>query len=202
MTSAIRELDGPLRELFERIDPVADLSRPDLPLIAKALMSLAADHDYLAPAIADLADTTGRASLYVPERGPRLFLVHRREGEMSAVHDHQVWVALAPVVGVESHRRWRPVDTADRDRIEVTNERAVEPAKVVTLLPPDDIHDHGHRLGVGDAAYVLILLGDDQVRYRRSEWDPETGRRRTLEPGDPGRWLASEPFTGPATERG
>jgi predicted metal-dependent enzyme (double-stranded beta helix superfamily) len=202
MTLEISELDGPLRELFERIEPVADPTRPGLPVIAEALTLLAADHDYFATAIARMADTESRAPLHLPERGPRLFLVHRREGQMSAVHDHQVWVALAPVVGVESHRLWRPLDGTDVARIEVADERAIEPAKAVTLLPPDDIHDHGHRLGVGDAAYVLILLGDDQVHYRRSEWDPETGRRRTLEPGDPGRWLASEPFPGPATRRG
>ena len=160
------------------------------------MVALASDHDYLAPAIARLGDVNGLAPLYTPERGPRLFLVHRREGHMSAVHNHQVWVALAPIRGVESHRHWRPVTPADRDRLSVAEERAVQPATCITLQPPDDIHDHGHRMGVGDAAYVLILLGDDQVRYRRSEWDPVTWRRRTLEPGDAGRWLAAEPFPG------
>ena len=115
---------------------------------------------------------------------------------MGAVHDHQVWVALAPVTGVEMHRRWRRRSAADRARLEVIEEQAVGPAGCVTLQPPDDVHDHGHRLGVGDAAYVLILLGDDQFRHRRREWDPATGRVRTLEPGDRGRWLASEPFPG------
>ena len=83
-----------------------------------------------------------------------------------------------------------------RDRIEIAEATAIEPASSVILQPPDDIHDHGHRLGVGDAAYVLILLGDDQLRYRRSEWAPDTGRHRSLEPGDAGRWLAAEPFPG------
>lgn len=196
MVDMASTLDAPLRELFERIEPHADLASPGLPSIAQALEALALDHDYLAPAIARLGDVNGLAPLHVPERGPRLFLVHRQEGHMSAVHDHQVWVALAPVVGVETHRRWRPSSPADRDRLVAIEERGVPPATCVTLQPPDDIHDHGHRLGVGDAAYVLILLGDDQYRYTRSEWDPDTGRRRTLEPGDAGRWLAAEPFPG------
>ena len=189
-------LDTPLRELFDRIEPYSDLGAPTLPRIAAALTALAADHDYLAPAIADLGDTSGVAPLHVPERGPRLSLVHRSQGEMGAVHDHRVWVALAPIVGVETHRLWRPTSADVRDRIEIAEAAAIEPSSCVTLQPPDDIHDHGHRLGVGDAAYVLILLGDDQLRYHRSEWDPDTGRRRSLEPGDAGRWLAAEPFPG------
>lgn len=196
MSTAIKALDGPLRELFERIEPHADLASPGLTALGEALAELARDHDYLAPAIAELGDVNGLAPLHQPERGPRLFLVHRREGQMGAVHDHQVWVALAPIVGVETHRLWRPTDADDRSRVVVAEEQAVRPSAFVTLQPPNDIHDHGHRLGVGEAAYVLILLGDDQFRYRRSEWDPLTGRRRTLEPGDAGRWLASEPFPG------
>lgn len=194
MVDAIRALDTPLRELFERIEPYADLAAPGLTSIADALVALASDHDYLAPAIAELGDVSGPAPLHVPLSGPRLFLVHRREGQLSAVHDHRVWVALAPVIGVETHRRWRPSSARDLERLEVVEETALQPASCVTLQPPDDIHDHGHRLGVGDAAYVLILLGDDQYRYTRSEWDPISGRRRTLVPGDPGRWLAADPF--------
>ena len=113
-------LDTPLRELFDRIEPDADLVAPTLPGIAAALTALAADHDYLAPAIADLGDISGVAPLHVPERGPRLFLVHRRQGQMGAVHDHRVWVALAPIVGVETHRLWRPTSAHVRDRIEVS----------------------------------------------------------------------------------
>ena len=164
--------------------------------MAAALRDLAADHDYFAPAIKALGDHSGPTPLHLPERGPRLLLVHRRRGQMGAVHDHRVWVALAPIVGVEAHRRWRPLTAEDRVHIRAMEEEAVKPGTCVTLLPPDDIHDHGHRMGVGDAAYVLVLLGDDQFRHRRGEWDPETGRHRWLEPGDVGRWLASEPFPG------
>ena len=40
------------------------------------------------------------------------------------------------------------------------------------------------------------MLGDDQRFYRRSEWDTVTGRRRTLEIGDGGRWLDSSHSAG------
>lgn len=196
MIPAVGALDSPLRELFSRIEPWADSVHPDLPAIGKAVADLAADHDYFAPAITAMGDVSGVVPLQVPERGPRLFLVHRRTGQMGAVHDHKVWVALAPIVGVETHRRWRPLTSGDRRRLEMVETEALQPGHSVTLQPPDDIHDHGHGLGVGSAAYLLILLGDDQFRHRRHEWDPDTERWRTLEPGDRGRWLASEPFPG------
>ena len=59
--NAVSTLAAPLRELFDRIEPHADLVAPTLPRIADALTALAADHDYLAPAIADLGDTSGLA---------------------------------------------------------------------------------------------------------------------------------------------
>ena len=67
---------------------------------------------------------------------------------------------------------------------------------MVTLLPPDDVHDHGHVIGEGVPADVLILAGEDQTRFTRTEWDLASGRRRTLRPGDSGRWLATEPMPG------
>jgi hypothetical protein len=99
------------------------------------------------------------------------------------------------VTGLETHRRYRrPV--APDDVPTLAEETLVAPRESVTLLPPDDIHDHGHVVGRGDPAYCLILTGDDQRRYERTEWDLETGRSRILRPGDGGRWLATEPVPG------
>lgn len=113
---------------------------------------------------------------------------------MGAIHDHAVWVAVAPIVGIETHRHYRVHGMAERARLELVEDRALAPSEVVTLLPPDDLHDHGHLVGRGVAAFVLILTGDDQLRYRRNEWDLATGRHRVLEPGVRGRWLDSEAF--------
>ena len=170
-------LDAPVRTLFERIAGPAVRHDPDLDAIGRALVDLARDVDYLAPWIERLGDRNGSLPIHAPERGPRLMIVHRREGQMGAVHDHATWVAVSPIVGPE-----------------VAEALALEPSDVATLLPPDDLHDHGHLAGHGVPAYVLIMTGDDQTRFTRNEWDLATGRHRILRPGDGGRWLASEPM--------
>jgi hypothetical protein len=58
---------------------------------------------------------------------------------------------------------------------------------VATLVPPGDIHNHGHVLGTGPSPYSLILLGDDMYLYERKEYDPQKGTWQALAPGDPGR---------------
>ena len=187
-------MDGPVSELFHRIAPYAETTPPDLARIGESLVELSRDHDYLTDRIARIRDVSGSDGLHVPDEGPRLLLVHRNEGEMSPAHDHGVWVVLAPVLGIETHRRFRPRSPIDRAQLELVEEQALRPATYVTLMPPDDIHDHGHLTGRGDPAYVLILLGGNQFTRRRTEWDVADGQARTLEPGDRGRWVTSTPI--------
>ena len=193
-TSDLTGLDGPVRALFERIAGAAADSTPDLAAIGEALVDLARDTDYLALWIDRLGDESGVLRLHAPERGPRLMLVHRREGQMGAIHDHATWVAISPIVGLETHRRYRIVGAGGTAHPEVAEELALEALDFATLLPPDDLHDHGHLAGHGRPAYVLIMTGDDQTAFERNEWDLATGRHRILRPGDPGRWLAREPM--------
>jgi predicted metal-dependent enzyme (double-stranded beta helix superfamily) len=185
--------DAPVRELLEAIAGPASAEQPDLPAIGAALVALAADTAYLDPWVRGLGETSGTVRIHAPERGPRLMLVHRLEGQMGAVHDHRVWVALATVTGLETHRRYARPDAPDGVPT-LAVETLVAPREAVTLLPPEDIHDHGHVLGRGEPAYCLILTGDDQRRFERTEWDLATGRRRVLVPGDGGRWVATEPL--------
>lgn len=199
MTDLLARTDPPVRALFERIAGPAAAVPPDLAAIGAALVDLARDVDYLAPWVARLGDVNGALPIHTPERGPRLMLVHRREGEMGAVHDHATWVAITPIVGLEMHRRYRVIGDGVAARPEVAETLALEPSDLVTLLPPDDLHDHGHLAGRGTPAYVLIMTGDDQRRFRRNEWDLATGRHRILEPGDGGRWLASQPMPAPGS---
>jgi predicted metal-dependent enzyme (double-stranded beta helix superfamily) len=190
----LRTLDPPLQALFDRVAGLSGGDAPDLAEIGAALVGLAADVDYLAPWIARLGGRSGSLPIHAPARGPRLMLVHRSEGQMSAIHDHGTWVAISPIVGTETHRRWRVLRDVGAPRVEVAEDRRLAARDVATLLPPDDVHDHGHLVGQGAPAHVLILLGDDQTQFTRNEWDATTGRHRVLLPGDGGRWLASERF--------
>ena len=113
---------------------------------------------------------------------------------MGAVHDHGTWVAISPILGRETHRRYLRIRHDPAALPDLADVRALDPSDVATLLPPDDIHDHGHLLGHGSPAFVLILTGDDQRRFARNEWDLASGRHRVLRPGDAGRWLATEPM--------
>ena len=186
-------IDGPVRELLERIAASAAQEVPDLAAIGAALSDLAADVDYVTPWADRLGDRNGLLPIHAPERGPRLTIVHRRTGHLSAVHDHGTWVALCPISGLETHRRYRLTAGPD-SQPEIVEVTSLASAQVATLMPPDDIHDHGHLAGLGAPAYVLILTGDDQTRFERHEWDSATGRHRVLPRGDRGRWLASDPW--------
>ena len=185
--------DEPIRTLLEQISTPAGMLTPDLEAIGAALVELAKDTDYLGPWIERLEGRAGGLAIHAPEHGPRLQLVHRPEGEMSAVHDHGTWIAIATITGIETHRRYRrPTQpTGLPEQTEVLDLAAAESA---TLMPPDDIHDHGHVLGHGEPAHILVLAGEDQTRLTRNEWDLATGRHRVLGPGDRGRFLASEPL--------
>ena len=189
-------LDAPLRALFERVDRLDHAPSPDLAAIGAALVELATDLDYVTRWVDRLGDVNGALPIHAPARGPRLTIVHRRDGQMGAIHDHGTWVAISPIVGLETHRRYRVTGVGATARPEVVETLFLEPSQSATLLPPDDLHDHGHLAGHGAAAFALIMTGDDQTLFTRNEWDLATGRHRLLLPGDGGRWLASQPMPG------
>jgi len=157
--------------------------------VGRLLVEVAADDDLVGPLVAGLpVETPGGTWLLRPERGPRLLLFHRTEGTMSYTHSHSCLVAVAPVRGVETHQRWEAVRHDDgRADLHLAEELHLHRHEVVTMVPPRDIHSHGHLPGTGDSPYSLILLGDDQFVYEREEYDLEAGTWRRLPPGDRGR---------------
>jgi hypothetical protein len=92
-----------------------------------------------------------------------------------------------PVRGVETHQRWDAVrQDSDRVGLRLVEERALVPGDVATLVPPRDVHNHGHVAGSGPSPYSLILRGDNMLLFDREEYDPERGTWRALAAGDPG----------------
>lgn len=184
-------LDTPLRLFFEKLEPLATAT-PDMARIATLLVELSRDGDYFAHHIA-AAPANGARPLHVPAEGPCLQLVHRPEGVMGAVHSHSVWVAVAPVTGTETHRRFdvtkRRADGHATLKLAEERHLDADSGDSTTLTPPNDVHQHGHVTGYGDAAYVLILTGQKQQKFERQEYDLKQGTWRRLAPGDAGRWV-------------
>jgi hypothetical protein len=180
---------SPLRHFLAQLDELSSGVVPEMDKVGRALMDLAADEENFAPLIAQIpVGAPGVRWLVQPERGPRLVLVHRPEGVMAYTHSHRCWVAIAPVRGVETHQHWHAVrHPGGRAELSLTDERALRRGDVATLVPPDDVHNHGHVAGSGPSPYSLILLGDDMLLFDREEYDPERGTWQALAPGDPGR---------------
>ena len=180
---------SPLRDFLAQLDEVRSAGVPDMDEVGRLLVELAADEEYLGPLIAEMpSEVSGGKWLVRPERGPRLVLFHRAEGVMAYTHSHRCWVGVAPVRGVETHQRWDAVRHAGgRAELRLADERGLQCGDVVTLVPPGDVHNHGHVAGTGPSPYSLILLGDDMLLFEREEYDPEQGTWRQLAPGDPGR---------------
>ncbi len=179
---------GPVRHFLAQLDELRSVGVPDMDKVGRLLVELAADEEYFGPLIAALpAQESGGKWLVRPERGPRLVLFHRPAGIMACTHSHHCWVGVAPVRGVETHQRWDAVRHDDgRAELRLADERALHRGDVATLIPPGDVHNHGHVAGTGPSPYSLILLGDDMLLFEREEYDPEQGTWRRLAPGDPG----------------
>jgi hypothetical protein len=182
-------LPSPLRRFVSGLDEQRSGGVPDMDDVGRLLAELAADEEFFAPLIDELpASAPGDRWLIKPERGPRLVLVHRPEGVMGYTHSHHCWVGIAPVRGVETHQRWDAVRYKDgRAELRLADERALVRGDVATLVPPRDVHNHGHVVGSGPSPYSLILLGNDMLLFERAEYDPEQGTWQALAPGDPGR---------------
>lgn len=182
-------LPGPVRDFLAGLHELRSGRGTDMGEVGQLLVELAADEDFFGPLIAAMpAGEPGVHWLAQPGRGPRLVLVHRPEGVMAYTHSHRCWVALAPVRGVETHQRWDVVrHPGGRAELHLAGERALRPGDVATLVPPDDVHNHGHVAGSGPSPYSLILLGDDMLIFEREEYDPGKGTWHKLAPGDPGR---------------
>jgi predicted metal-dependent enzyme (double-stranded beta helix superfamily) len=183
------DLPGPLRHFQTQLEELRSADTVDMDQVGRVLVELAADEEYLGPIIAAMpSESAGGQWLVKPERGPRVVLFHRPAGVMAYTHSHQCWVAIAPVRGVETHQRWEAVRHEDgRADLRLAEDRAMQRGDVATLVPPGDIHNHGHVVGTGPSPYSLILLGDDMYLFERKEYDPEQGTWRNLAPGDPGR---------------
>ena len=178
-------MDDAVRRFLADVEALGP--RPDPVLLADVVTGFVLDEDYWRYQIGRAAGSN--LAVHRQDEGVQVALAHRTAGTMSYVHSHHVWVAVSAITGVETHRRY-DVELLGGDRAEVVlaEERRLKggSGEVVTMVPPHDVHSHGHVDGSGEWPYTLVVLGDNQLRYEREEFDLTTGRRRTLPPGDRG----------------
>jgi predicted metal-dependent enzyme (double-stranded beta helix superfamily) len=177
-------MDEAIRAFVEAVSMVEDPR-----VVAGLLAGFATNREYFEPLIAPMdPDQMGGAALHVPDEGPRLFLMHRPKGVMSYVHSHGTWAVVAPIAGVETHRAYRVEGEAanGRARLRVAQELPLTPGASAFVVPPYDIHSHGHAGGEDDSPFTLILTGEDQTKFARREYDLDAGTYRDLPPGDLG----------------
>jgi hypothetical protein len=182
-------LPSPLGHFVAQLDELRSADIPDMDAVGRLLAGLAADEEFFDPLVAAMPpEAPGAHRLVTPDRGPRLVLVHRPESVMAYTHSHGCWVAIAPVRGAETHQHWNVVrHDQGRAELSLADERVLHRGDMATLVPPRDVHNHGHVVGTGPAPYSLILLGDNMLLFERQEYDPAEGTWQALPPGDPGR---------------
>jgi len=185
--TALAALDQPIRSLYDR---VATYAEPlDMDAIGRALAEFAHDEEYLAHHIAKLpADRFSGRILAEPAPDlPLLNLVYRPEGVVSKVHSHSVWVAIAPINGTETHRHFRIDEKTPDGRAKLTldEERFLEASQsdYVTMIPPQDVHEHGHSHGHGLPGHILVLTARPQTLFERVQYDIPAGTWQALPVG-------------------
>lgn len=112
---------------------------------------------------------TPAAPLYQESDG--LTLMHASFGPeaMTPIHNHNSWGIVGVYRGRDRYQRWRRVDPENdqgNERVELIEERILEPGDVIIFPPPpQDIHaQQGYD---GETAYELVLFGNNPMGKAR-----------------------------------
>ncbi|HUZ03380.1 MAG TPA: hypothetical protein VMU89_23800 [Thermomicrobiaceae bacterium] len=124
--------------------------------------------------------------LHVDETG--LTLVRARFGPeaMTPIHNHGSWGVVGVYAGRDRYQVWRRVDPgtgAGEARVELVEERILEPGDAIVLPPPpQDIHA---QQGMdGEAAYEFVLFGSHAAMTQpRLYFDPDRQSAEQVLPG-------------------
>jgi predicted metal-dependent enzyme (double-stranded beta helix superfamily) len=169
-------------EETRRIEAEAGITRDSLDRIKATLIRLASqellfpDADFPPPRRGEHKDIAFYRLAQEPDGRRALYVSVALAGKESPPHDHGNWAVLAGVRGVEVHRLYDRVETADGVTVRERERIAVGPGSAVALLP-EDIHSI-HVQGEGDARVV-------QLRYYERGLELQT-ERSAFTPGEAG----------------
>lgn len=129
------------------------------------------------------AESERRGPLYLGEDG--LFLGRGRfsPNAMTPIHTHGAWGMVGVYKGRDLYQIWRRLDDGHgpgEARLELVEERILEPGEVAIIPPPpQDIHaQQGYD---GDTVFELVLFGDNVMTKPRLYFDPEQQTAREVQ---------------------
>jgi predicted metal-dependent enzyme (double-stranded beta helix superfamily) len=170
---AILEREGPSEQGLNRIAERMSALVKNPAIADDAGVVLRNIHERRGQQDAGAAPSTG--PLYEDDSG--LVLVRARFGpeQMTPIHTHNSWGIVGIYRGRDRYQTWRRLDDGDgpgEARVELVEERIMEPGDVAIIPPPpQDIHaQQGYD---GDVAYELVLFGSNRMRDDRLYFDPE-----------------------------
>ncbi len=123
--------------------------------------------------------------LYMDDSG--LILVRARFGPeaMTPIHSHGSWGVIGVYQGRDQYQVWRRLDDgtgAGDAKVELVEERILEPGDAVVLPPPpQDIH--AQRGYGGEATYEYVLFGANTMILPRLYFDPSQDSAQEVLPG-------------------
>ena len=123
--------------------------------------------------------------LYQDETG--LILVRAMFGpeQMTPIHSHGSWGVIGVYQGRDQYQVWQRLDDgtgAGEAKVELVEERILEPGEAVVLPPPpQDIHaQRGHD---GKPTYEYVLFGANTMVLPRLYFDPAQSTAQEVLPG-------------------
>lgn len=100
-----------------------------------------------------------------------------KQGAMTPIHDHGVWGVVGQYLGAELDIRYMILQgnvQEDRADLAETGRTPMMPGDVITLLPPDDIHQV-KSISVGTSVSIHVYGGNIR-KIDRYEFDLDTGK--------------------------
>lgn len=121
---------------------------------------------------------------YTDETGLTLMRARFGSEAMTPIHNHGSWGVIGVYRGRDRYQVWRRLDDGGkpgRGRVELVEERILEPGEVMIMPPPpQDVHA---QQGIGGPAYEFVLFGKNAGRLPRLYFDDEHGTTREVLPG-------------------
>jgi predicted metal-dependent enzyme (double-stranded beta helix superfamily) len=165
------EVDNDVRECAREALRLIDQYEGDVSKIKEGLVApvrlLVDKPDLLTLSVYREGNHVGFSRYLYYDPGLAIIMAHLPKDSTIPVHDHGGWEALTPYRGLIRHSLYRRVDedsVPGHARLEVIEERVLNPGDISLLVPPKDIHGWS---ALKDDTYTIAFLGAEFDQTRR-----------------------------------